>query len=79
MGKVPDFIRSVPVDKTMHPDTLPACDMNGAPLPSSHGFPLRRVASGWAGDFLRDKGVPAPLRRKAGRPAPGFGSRPECC
>jgi DMSO/TMAO reductase YedYZ molybdopterin-dependent catalytic subunit len=50
MGKVPDFIRSVPLDKAMHPDTLLAFDMNGAPLPSSHGFPLRLVASGWAGD-----------------------------
>jgi len=50
MGKVPDFIRSVPLDKAMHPDTLLAFDMNGAPLASSHGFPLRLVASGWAGD-----------------------------
>jgi DMSO/TMAO reductase YedYZ molybdopterin-dependent catalytic subunit len=50
MGKVPDFIRSVPLEKALHPDTLLAFDMNGAPLPPSHGFPLRLVPCGWAGD-----------------------------
>jgi DMSO/TMAO reductase YedYZ molybdopterin-dependent catalytic subunit len=50
MGKVPDFIRSLPIQKAMHPDTLLAFDMNGAPLPLSHGFPLRLVPPGWAGD-----------------------------
>jgi sulfite oxidase len=51
MGKVPDFIRSIPVEKAMHPDTLLAFNMNGAPLASSHGFPLRLVPPGWAGDW----------------------------
>jgi sulfite oxidase len=50
MGKVPDFIRTVPLEKAMHPDTLLAFNMNGAPLPASHGFPLRLVPAGWAGD-----------------------------
>jgi DMSO/TMAO reductase YedYZ molybdopterin-dependent catalytic subunit len=50
MGKVPDFVRTVPLEKALHPDTLLAFHMNGAPLPSSHGFPLRLVAPGWAGD-----------------------------
>ena len=50
MGKVPDFVRTVPLEKAQHPDTLLAFDMNGQPLPSSHGFPLRLVAPGWAGD-----------------------------
>ncbi len=50
MGKVPDFIRCVPLEKALHPDTLLAFDMNGAPLPPSHGFPLRLVPCGWAGD-----------------------------
>jgi len=50
MGKVPDFIRTVPLEKAMHPDTLLAFNMNGAPLPDSHGFPLRLVPCGWAGD-----------------------------
>jgi DMSO/TMAO reductase YedYZ molybdopterin-dependent catalytic subunit len=50
MGKVPDFVRTIPLEKAMHPDTLLAFEMNGAPLPASHGFPLRLVAPGWAGD-----------------------------
>ena len=50
MGKVPDFVRSVPLEKALHPDTLLAFHLNGAPLPSSHGFPLRLVPPGWAGD-----------------------------
>ena len=50
MGTVPDFARSLPVEKAMHPDTLLAWEMNGAPLTPSHGFPLRLVAPGWAGD-----------------------------
>jgi DMSO/TMAO reductase YedYZ molybdopterin-dependent catalytic subunit len=50
MGKVPDFVRSVPLEKALHPDTLLAFQMNGAALPSSHGFPLRLVPAGWAGD-----------------------------
>ncbi|HLY16026.1 MAG TPA: molybdopterin-dependent oxidoreductase [Bryobacteraceae bacterium] len=50
MGKVPDFVRTVPLEKALHPDTLLAFDMNGAPLPASHGFPLRLVPCGWAGD-----------------------------
>jgi sulfite oxidase len=50
MGKVPDFVRSIPMAKAMHPDTMLAFDMNGAALPASHGFPLRLIAPGWAGD-----------------------------
>lgn len=50
MGKVPDFIRSVPLAKALDPDTLLAFQMNGAPLTGSHGFPLRLVSPGWAGD-----------------------------
>jgi sulfite oxidase len=50
MGKVPDFVRTVPLEKALHPDTLLAFDMNGQPLPASHGFPLRLVAPAWAGD-----------------------------
>ena len=50
MGKVPDFVRSVPLAKALHPDTMLAFRMNGEPLPSSHGFPLRLIPAGWAGD-----------------------------
>jgi hypothetical protein len=34
----------------MHRDTLLAYEMNGEPLPVSHGFPLRVIVPGWAGD-----------------------------
>lgn len=50
MGKMPDFQRSLPLEKADHPDTLLAYEMNGKPLTAEHGFPLRVVAPGWAGD-----------------------------
>jgi hypothetical protein len=33
----------------MHPDTLLATRMNGEPLDTSHGFPVRLVVPGWYG------------------------------
>src|SRR5688572_8789147 len=42
-------IRSVPLAKAMDADTLLAWDMNGAPLPKVHGYPLRLVVPGWVG------------------------------
>jgi DMSO/TMAO reductase YedYZ molybdopterin-dependent catalytic subunit len=50
IGTMPDFVRAIPLEKAMHPDTLLAFEMNGQPLTPSHGFPLRIVAPGWAGD-----------------------------
>jgi DMSO/TMAO reductase YedYZ molybdopterin-dependent catalytic subunit len=51
IGKTPDFIRQVPLDKAMHPDTVLAYEMNGEPLPKLHGFPLRVVVPGWEGAY----------------------------
>jgi sulfite oxidase len=48
--KMPKFQRTLEVPKAMHPDTLLAWEMNGRPLTEEHGFPLRVIASGWAGD-----------------------------
>ncbi len=48
-GKVPPFVRSIPIEKAIDADTLVATHMNGAPLTSHHGFPARVVAPGWAG------------------------------
>lgn len=48
-GKVPPFIRSIPVDKAMHSDTLLATHMNGVPLPKYHGYPVRALVPGWIG------------------------------
>ena len=50
IGAMPDFARSIPVAKALHPGTLLAYDMNGETLPIEHGFPLRVVVPGWAGD-----------------------------
>lgn len=48
--QVPPFIRSIPLARALHPDTLVAWKMNGAPLTLEHGAPLRVVVPGWAGD-----------------------------
>ena len=50
MAKMPDFIRSIPMEKAMHPDTLLAYEMNGEPIPIPHGYPLRLIVPGWTGN-----------------------------
>jgi DMSO/TMAO reductase YedYZ molybdopterin-dependent catalytic subunit len=50
IGKMPDFQRTIPVQKAMDPDTLLAFEMNGQALPLEHGYPLRLIVPGWAGD-----------------------------
>lgn len=50
IGTMPDFRRSIPIAKALHPATLLAFEMNGETLPIEHGFPLRVVVPGWAGD-----------------------------
>jgi DMSO/TMAO reductase YedYZ molybdopterin-dependent catalytic subunit len=47
---VPLFIRSIPLEKAIHPDTILAYEMNGRPLPLLHGAPLRVITPGWMGD-----------------------------
>jgi len=48
-GKVPPFIRSIPLEKALDSDTLIATHMNGAPLTRHHGFPARALVPGWIG------------------------------
>jgi DMSO/TMAO reductase YedYZ molybdopterin-dependent catalytic subunit len=50
MGTMADFQRSIPLKKALDPQTLLAYAMNGETLPVKHGFPLRVVVPGWAGD-----------------------------
>jgi DMSO/TMAO reductase YedYZ molybdopterin-dependent catalytic subunit len=44
----PDFVRSMPMKKAMHPATLLALSMNGE-TPAIHGFPVRLIVPGWDG------------------------------
>lgn len=48
-GDVHDFIRSIPIEKAMDPDTLLATHMNGESLTIEHGFPVRAIVPGWIG------------------------------
>ena len=48
--QTPPFVRSLPLERALHPDTLVAWKMNGQPLSLEHGAPLRVVVPGWAGD-----------------------------
>jgi sulfite oxidase len=48
-GKVPPFIRSIPLEKALDADTLVATHMNGAALTKHHGFPARALVPGWIG------------------------------
>ncbi|MFZ0286690.1 MAG: sulfite oxidase [Terriglobales bacterium] len=48
-GKVPPFIRSIPIEKANHEDTLIAMRMNGEALTKHHGFPARSLVPGWVG------------------------------
>ncbi|MEO8373396.1 MAG: molybdopterin-dependent oxidoreductase, partial [Candidatus Solibacter sp.] len=46
--QTPDFVRSMPLDKALHPATLLALKMNGQ-TPDIHGFPVRLIVPGWDG------------------------------
>jgi DMSO/TMAO reductase YedYZ molybdopterin-dependent catalytic subunit len=43
------FERSLPIEEALRDEVLLAYEMNGAPLPPQHGFPLRLVVPGWYG------------------------------
>ena len=48
VAATPDFIRSMPIAKALHPATLLALSMNGE-TPAIHGFPVRLIVPGWDG------------------------------
>jgi DMSO/TMAO reductase YedYZ molybdopterin-dependent catalytic subunit len=50
VDSVPLFVRSIPLEKALHPDTILAYEMNGRPLPLLHGSPLRVITPGWMAD-----------------------------
>lgn len=43
------FARSMSLDEAFNDDNLLCYEMNGAPLPREHGFPVRLIAPGWYG------------------------------
>ena len=49
LASTPDFVRSLPMKKALHPATILALKMNGQPLPDIHGFPARLIVPGWDG------------------------------
>ena len=48
-GEEQDFERSLTLADALGDDVLLAYDLNGAPLPPQHGFPLRLLVPGWYG------------------------------
>lgn len=48
--KTPPFLRSLPLERAMHPSTLLATRMNGAEMTGIHGGPLRLIVPGWTGN-----------------------------
>lgn len=45
--KVPDLVKSLPVDKALEEDIMVAFEMNGKPLTMLNGFPARLIVPGW--------------------------------
>lgn len=48
-AQVMPYLRSLPLNVAMHPDTLLVYEMNSQILPREHGFPVRLLVSGWYG------------------------------
>jgi DMSO/TMAO reductase YedYZ molybdopterin-dependent catalytic subunit len=57
-GVEQDYQRALSVPDAMRDEVLLAYEMNGAPLPPQHGFPVRLIVPGWYGmahvKWLRD-------------------------
>jgi DMSO/TMAO reductase YedYZ molybdopterin-dependent catalytic subunit len=50
-GKVPDFVKSLPIWKALDENTILAYEMNGEPIPRWNGYPVRLVVPGWASSY----------------------------
>jgi DMSO/TMAO reductase YedYZ molybdopterin-dependent catalytic subunit len=51
MPATPAFVKSLPVEKALDPNTLIAFEMNGEPLPQANGAPARLVVPGWTATY----------------------------
>lgn len=60
----PDFIKSIPLEKAQHPDTLIAWEMNGKPLPHFNGYPARVIVPGWTATYWMKHVTSIELRSK---------------
>jgi sulfite oxidase len=90
VAQTPDFVRSMPMEKALHPATLLALTMNGE-TPDIHGFPVRLIVPGWDGTswvkwVVRLTAAPTMsggffmnpgYRYPSVLPAPGTAARPE--
>lgn len=47
LSSVPDFVKSLQVDRVMQSEVMVAYEMNGQPLPLLNGYPLKLVVPGW--------------------------------
>lgn len=47
LGGTEPFSRGIPIEKALEEHTLVALKMNGQPIPTLHGFPVRLVVPGW--------------------------------
>jgi DMSO/TMAO reductase YedYZ molybdopterin-dependent catalytic subunit len=48
-GELQDYARSLALDEALREDVLVVYEMNGAPIPPQHGFPVRLIVPGWYG------------------------------
>jgi DMSO/TMAO reductase YedYZ molybdopterin-dependent catalytic subunit len=48
-GVEQDYQRGLPLAEALREEALLAYEMNGAPLPPQHGYPLRLIVPGWYG------------------------------
>jgi DMSO/TMAO reductase YedYZ molybdopterin-dependent catalytic subunit len=46
-----NFMKALPMDKALDPDTIIAYAMNGEYLRHMHGAPMRLIVPGWAGNW----------------------------
>jgi DMSO/TMAO reductase YedYZ molybdopterin-dependent catalytic subunit len=50
LQSVDNYSDTIPLEKAMEPTTLLVYEMNGAPLPDRHGYPLRVIVPGYFGE-----------------------------